>query len=122
VFNWQQPSINSFSLLLRGDAIEDGQANAVGIVDDSFLLLFNGHFNPVDFKLPFSELPWEVILRSNTRKENRGVSPRPDAKESVLRLAGRSFVLLCKKRVETKPVETLPIESKHSPSKLRKRL
>jgi glycogen operon protein len=103
VFNWQQPSINSFSLLLRGEAIEDAQANGVGNVDDSFLLLFNGHFNPVDFKLPFSELPWEVILRSNTRKENRGVAPKPDTGETVLRLAGRSFVLLCKKRVETKP-------------------
>jgi pullulanase/glycogen debranching enzyme len=72
VFNWQQPSINSFSLLLRGDAIE--------------------------------------------------VAPKPDTKETVLRIAGRSFVLLCKKRVEAKPVETLPMETKHPPLKLRKRL
>ena len=99
VFNWEQPYINSFSLLLRGDAIWDFEVNGNPIIDDSFLLLFNGHFNPVDFRLPPSEQSWEEIISSNA-KEAPGLLDTPATAASQLRLEGRSFVLLCKKRIE----------------------
>jgi glycogen operon protein len=94
VFDWQNPYINSFSLLLRGDAIADVAANGNPIVDDTFLLLFNGHFNPVDFRLPSSEQPWEEVISSKAGEINWPVTGG-----THLGLKGRSLVLLCQKRL-----------------------
>ena len=98
VFNWEQPYINSFALLLRGDAIWDVQANGNPIEDDSFLLLFNGNFNPVDFRLPPSGLSWEPAMRTDriTRPHARYEAATGGM---MLHLEGRSFVLLCSKRI-----------------------
>ena len=103
VFNWQYPYINSFSLLLRGDAIAGVGANGNPIVDDTFLLLFNGHFDPVEFRLPSSEKPWEEVISSKAGKINRPVTG-----DLQLCLGGRSFVLMCQKHSET-PLETAGI-------------
>ena len=119
VFNWEQPFINSFALLLRGDGIWDFETNGNPNFDDSFLLLFNGHFNPVDFKLPPPyDLPWEEVVCSNTA-QTHNVSHRPSVGGGQLRLEGRSFVLLCKKRVETpQTVPAPPTDRIDEPQKL----
>ena len=96
VFDWGQPLVNSFSVLLRGDAIGDVGQNGEPIIDDSFLLLLNGHFKPVDFKLPSLEQPWEEVIGSGERK-TKGSLPQPWTENRQYRLEGRSFVLLRKK-------------------------
>jgi glycogen operon protein len=111
VFNWEQPYINSISLLLRGDAIWDFEVNGDPINDDSFLLLFNGDFNPVDFKLPPSEQPWEEVVNSDAR-ESHGLSGKLATGGSQLRLEGRSFVLLCEKRIEASQETSAQMRSK----------
>ena len=99
VFDWQQPSINSFSLLLRGDALDDFEVTGNPITDDTFLLIFNGHFNPVDFRLPRTGLAWEEVLASDegTRRSRVLESAADDPR---IHIEGRSFVLLCSKRCE----------------------
>jgi hypothetical protein len=80
------------------------------------LLLFNGHFDPVEFRLPSSEKPWEEVISSKAGKINRPVTG-----DLQLCLGGRSFVLMCQKHSET-PLETAGITTskqsvKHSEHK-----
>jgi len=99
VFNWEQPYINAFSLLLRGDAIQDFEAGGDASTDDSFLLLFNGHFNPVDFRLPPCGQSWEIVIRTDLRKQD-DLLFEPNSDDLKIRLEGRSFVLLCCRSAE----------------------
>ena len=41
-----------FTVFLNGEGIREPDARGERIVDDSFFLLFNGHFEPIEFTLP----------------------------------------------------------------------
>jgi isoamylase len=49
---------------LNGDGIPDTDARGEPISDDSFLLCFNGHHEPVDFTTPPGEYAekWQIVL------------------------------------------------------------
>jgi len=89
-------------VFLNGEAIEEPDRRGAPIVDDSFLLLFNGHFEPVTFQLPTKDFGhrWTAVLDTDSRVAD-GKSFRPRAKISVEQ---RSVVLLTRPPLVASPV------------------
>ncbi|MET7614648.1 glycogen debranching protein GlgX, partial [Streptomyces seoulensis] len=50
--DWRRGDAHSVGVFLNGDAIAERDAYGGRVVDDSFLLLLNGFWEPVDFRLP----------------------------------------------------------------------
>ncbi|MGW1208458.1 glycogen debranching protein GlgX [Streptomyces sp. NPDC002499] len=50
--DWQRPDAHSVGVFLNGDAIAEPDPTGRPVVDDSFLLLLNSHWEPVEFLLP----------------------------------------------------------------------
>ena len=62
--DWEAGYAKSFGVFLNGLAIAEPDARGEQVLDDSFLLLFNGHHEPLPFTLPparFGEA-WETVL------------------------------------------------------------
>ena len=61
--DWDAGQTASVGVFLNGDAITDRDRRGQRVIDDSFLLLFNGHYEPVDWTLPtqWGEA-WEPVL------------------------------------------------------------
>ncbi|MFE7776296.1 glycogen debranching protein GlgX [Streptomyces sp. NPDC057445] len=60
--DWQRPDAHALGMFLNGEAITEPDSLGDRIVDDTFLVLFNSHHEPVDFLLPdtsFGEC-WQV--------------------------------------------------------------
>lgn len=49
---WDSGYVKTLGIYLNGDAIENPDERGRRIVDDTFYLLFNSHFDAVDFRLP----------------------------------------------------------------------
>ena len=64
--NWESGFAKSIAVFLNGDGIAARDERGQRIVDDSFLLLFNGHFESLDFQLPPKEwgVHWRVVIDS----------------------------------------------------------
>ena len=50
--DWREGFAKTLAVFLNGDAIPDLDARGQRVTDDSFLVLFNAHFEPVEFELP----------------------------------------------------------------------
>ena len=50
--DWAQNSTQSFAVFLNGDGLRALDENGQPIRDDSFLLLFNAHHEPIEFTIP----------------------------------------------------------------------
>jgi isoamylase len=61
---WGVPFGKCIAVYLNGDGIPDTDPRGERISDDSFLLCFNGHHEPVDFTTPPCEYAekWQVVL------------------------------------------------------------
>jgi glycogen operon protein len=62
--DWQNAGTRAFGLRLAGDAIEELDERGERIVDDTFLILINGFWEPLSFVLPAhkSGVRWEPVL------------------------------------------------------------
>ena len=62
--NWESGFAKSIAVFLNGDGIAARDERGQRVVDDSFLTLFNGHFEPLEFRLPPSEwgARWRVVV------------------------------------------------------------
>jgi len=98
---WRDREARSVMVFLNGEAIEEPDRRGAPIVD-SFLLLFNGHFEPVTFQLPTKDFGhrWTAVLDTDSRVAD-GKSFRPRAKISVEQ---RSVVLLTRPPLVASPV------------------
>ncbi|MFI2751958.1 glycogen debranching protein GlgX [Cellulomonas sp. P22] len=98
---WEGEQTRSVAVFLNGEAIAEPDLRGDQIVDDSFLVLFNGQSQPVQFTLPPAEYGqrWTVVLGTDTRVEP---GAQLDAGAS-LELEQRSVVLLTRP-----PVSDLP--------------
>jgi isoamylase len=64
--DWQEGYAKSFAVFLNGDALRELDEDGRPITDDSFLLLFNAHHEPLTFTMPpksFGET-WQVAIDS----------------------------------------------------------
>jgi isoamylase len=62
--DWDNASVRSVAVFLNGLGIPDRDPRGERVTDDSFLLCFNAHDEPIDFTLPPAEYAtaWELVL------------------------------------------------------------
>ncbi len=62
--DWTSPDTKTLGVFLNGQEIHERTDHGEEITDDSFLLLFNAHYEPVEFTLPARRIGarWEVEL------------------------------------------------------------
>jgi len=62
--DWNAGHSKAIAVFLNGDAITEPDPRGQRVVDDSFLLLFNAHSDPVRFTLPEERFgkAWDVVL------------------------------------------------------------
>jgi glycogen operon protein len=93
--HWEETYAKSLAVFLHGEGIHSKDEKGNKIIDDSFYLMFNGHYETVDFKLPDSKwgAEWEKMLDTSDKrgfvKEDSGYKS-----ESVITLEQRSIVIM----------------------------
>jgi glycogen operon protein len=60
--DWASGFAKSVALYLDGEAISERDARGEPIVDDSFLLVFNAHHEPLEVRLPAVAERWIRVL------------------------------------------------------------
>jgi glycogen operon protein len=91
---WASPFVRCLGMLLSGDTGDVVNFEGEPIRDDTFLLLINSHFEPIQFVLPGQEhLGWELFL-DTTNEEGFLREPRGFASGDDVDLADRSACLL----------------------------
>ncbi|MGW3360416.1 glycogen debranching protein GlgX [Streptomyces bungoensis] len=92
--DWQRGDAHSVAVFLNGDAIAERDPYGRRVVDDSFLLLLNGYWEPVVFRLPdqsFGER-WTTLIDT---ADPEGVPDERERKAGTrLRTEPRSLILL----------------------------
>ncbi|TGN75469.1 glycogen debranching protein GlgX [Streptomyces bauhiniae] len=92
--DWRRGDAHSVGVFLNGDAIAERDAYGGRVVDDSFLLLLNGFWEPVDFRLPAASYGerWTTLIDT---ADPEGVPDERERKAGTrLRVESRSLVLL----------------------------
>ena len=90
--DWTEGYAKSIQVFLNGDAIPSPGPRGEQIVDDSFLLLFNGHFEPLDFIIPDAHFG-EVWLREIDTTQGF-VDPSEAKPGDLIPVESRSIVVL----------------------------
>ncbi|NHZ70514.1 MAG: glycogen debranching protein GlgX, partial [Proteobacteria bacterium] len=64
--DWNRGYAKSLAVYLNGNAIPTPDARGERVIDDSFLVLFNAHSEPVTFSIPedLADLEWQIVLNS----------------------------------------------------------
>jgi isoamylase len=93
--DWQAAHAKSLAVFLNGSAISEPGVRGERITDDSFLLLFNAHHEPLDFVVPVDHgKQWQVIVDTAVPE---GVEPGSGQKVAAgdrLTLVDRSLMVL----------------------------
>jgi len=90
--DWAASYAKSLAVFLNGDAISEPDPRGGKISDDSFLLLFNVHSNPLVFTLPDSGYApgWEIVI-DTAHPETPGTARQP---KDELEVGDRAVVVL----------------------------
>ncbi|MDX2811263.1 glycogen debranching protein GlgX [Streptomyces sp. PA03-5A] len=93
--DWQETQANALVVFLNGSAISEPGDRGERIGDDSFLLMFNAWYEPLDFVVPVNHgKEWQVVVDT---QRSEGVPPGSGRKVTQgdrLRLADRSMMVL----------------------------
>ncbi|CAO5168361.1 Glycogen operon protein GlgX homolog [Frankia sp. AiPs1] len=81
--DWESGTARTLGVYLNGDGILDPDALGQEIKDDSFLLYFNAHHEPVSFRAPAANFggSWETVV--DTRRSVTGVDAALEATSVV---------------------------------------
>jgi glycogen operon protein len=92
--DWGAGYAKSLAVYLNGDAISEPDPRGGKITDDSFLLLFNAHSNPLTFTLPDGGYAagWEVVIDTASKPPPEPGTVRPPKDEIEVR--DRAVVVL----------------------------
>jgi len=99
--HWNTTYAKSLGIFLSGDGIRSKSGRGEVIKDDSFYLMFNAHYDPVDFFLPEEKwgAHWVKILDTYEGKMMPGGGrKRYGAAEKVI-VKARSAMLFCHKKI-----------------------
>lgn len=101
--NWNHDYAKSLAIFLNGDGIRTVGPTGTKIVDNSFLLMFNAHYEPLEFRLPPKKYgtKWIKVIdtHANYFSEEETDIFKPGQK---LRVESRSIILFMHPR-STKP-------------------
>lgn len=95
--DWNKGFAKSISVFLNGDEIDGLDERGVRITDDSFLLMFNAHYEKLDFTMPNANFgsSWEVVFDTADgvleRRQAHGDAMKPGDKVTI---EDRSVVVL----------------------------
>jgi len=89
--DWQQEDARTLGVFLNGQEIPSRTPTGEEIADDSFLLLFNAHFEQVMFTLPTRRFGARWVVELST---GDGVPEGPIAGRAEVAVQGRALVLL----------------------------
>ncbi|MFN8097188.1 MAG: glycogen debranching protein GlgX [Dermatophilaceae bacterium] len=90
--DWRNGYAKSVMVFLNGRAIPEPDRRGQRIVGDSFLLIFNGHYEPLDFTLPSRQYGSSWRVEIDTAAE--AVSRRVRRAGTTVRAEARSLVVL----------------------------
>ncbi|MFE2642503.1 glycogen debranching protein GlgX [Streptomyces nigra] len=104
--DWQSPDARAVAAFLNGDAIAEPDWCGRPVVDDSFLLLFNSYWEPVEFQLPqagYGER-WTTLIDTS---EPQGPPDETEHKAgTALLVERRSLVLLSRPSRVSAPADS----------------
>ena len=93
--DWDRSDAHAVAVFLNGDAIAEPDPHGGPVVDDSFLLLLNSHWEPMDFRLPGTAYGqwWATLV--DTAAEPDGVPDESEHKAGAeITVEARALVLL----------------------------
>jgi glycogen operon protein len=88
--DWDNGAARAIGVFLNGDELRTQTRSGEEVRDDSFLLLFNAHFEDLSFRLPARRFGtrWEQVLATG------GVEADRLAPGAAVRVEARSIVVL----------------------------
>lgn len=93
--DWSFASGKSLMAYLDGEAISEPDSRGQRIIDDTFLLMFNAHYEDIEFTVPASKFgdEWEVVVDTT---EPLGIreNAEPVTAGSAITVGQRSTVVL----------------------------
>ena len=91
--DWESGFAKSVAVYLNGHGIPDRDVRGQRIIDDSFVLLFNAHYEPIEFNLPPKEFgaSWRPVLYTADGGADEETTIEPGATISV---AARTVMVL----------------------------
>ncbi|MDT4933708.1 MAG: isoamylase [Pseudonocardiales bacterium] len=83
--DWGSGFGRAIAVYVNGQGITDRDARGQRLVDDSFLLCFSAHHEPIDFRLPGAEYAaaWEIVLDTLEPDDRMGTTVEAGAVVSV---------------------------------------
>ncbi|MBX7448675.1 glycogen debranching protein GlgX [Mycolicibacterium sp. 3033] len=93
--DWEAGFAKSMTVFLNGQGIPDMDARGQRVVDDSFLLCFNAHYEPIDFTLPPKEFGAAWVTEINTGELTPdGQQDEPQPAGATLEVPARATIVL----------------------------
>ena len=89
--DWDNTGSRAIGAFLNGEELGTQNAHGEELRDDSFLLLFNGHFEEITFRLPARRFAtrWEVVLRDRASARPSASSRAATSRRVALARAAR---------------------------------
>jgi glycogen operon protein len=94
--HWSVDYTKSFMVFLNGEAIPSRGPTGERVVDDSFLVLFNAHYAPLDFVLPNGPFGNEWARVIDTRTASIEPEDASHVAGEAITLEARSLVVMKK--------------------------
>jgi glycogen operon protein len=99
--DWADPATGTLGVFLNGDEITETTRDGQPIIDDSFLLLFNAHYEDADMRLPNQSFGREWSVELSTVDPALEPGAANVAARGTVAVTARSLVLL--RRVNPSP-------------------
>ena len=93
--HWDEETAKALMVFLNGEAIERGRRGE-DYTDNSFLVLFNAHHEPVDFTVPDAKWGEDWSVEIDTRAATVDDSHSDVKPGDTIAVEARSVVVLCR--------------------------
>jgi isoamylase len=94
--DWHTAYARSVALLLNGEAIPETGPDGEPVTDDTFLLLFNAHWDPLEFTLPAppGNATWSIVLDTEHPEAPQRTEPAQWPPGAKLSVGGRALIVM----------------------------
>ncbi len=92
--DWADAGLRTIGLFLNGEEIQAQTREGEPVTDDSYVLLFNAHHDPVTFRLPTRRFGQRWQLELSTAEPDAEAGARSWAARDEIEIEARSLVLL----------------------------